>query len=160
MAYGERLKPFYEFGDGKHYKTLSAAKRAAKTAMKRLGWTEVNIIKTDPMYGSVASYPVKSNPRQLPRRVRKALSKYVSKQIKLPSKFTPAQVRVNDKGEVQIKMNPAKLGSGGRFAKCVKSVEARGGAYDPNAVCAAAGIRKYGKKRMEKMAQKGRRRAR
>lgn len=58
--------------------------------------------------------------------------------IKLPSKFTPAEVRVNEQGKVQIRINPAKLGSGGRFAKCVESVEAKGGARDPRAVCAAA----------------------
>ena len=57
--------------------------------------------------------------------------------IKLPTKFTNAKVRVNKRGEVQIKMNPKDLGSG-RFAKCVKAVEAKGGAYDPKAVCAAA----------------------
>jgi len=94
------------------------------------------------------------------RRVRKSLTKYVRDQIKLPANWTPAQVRVDKQGNVKVKLNPAKLGSGGRFAKCVKSVEARGGAYDPNAVCAVAGMRKYGKKRMQKMAQKGRRRTR
>jgi hypothetical protein len=98
------------------------------------------------------------------RRVAKALKRYVKMQtknprVKLPSKFTPAQVRVNDKGEVQIRMNPANLGSGGRFAKCVKSVEARGGAYDPYAVCASAGRKKYGKKKMSSMAARGRRRS-
>jgi hypothetical protein len=66
--------------------------------------------------------------------------------IKLPSKFTPAEVRVNEQGKVQIRINPAKLGSGGRFVKCVESVEARGGARDPRAVCAAAGRKKYGKR--------------
>lgn len=78
--------------------------------------------------------------------------------IKLPSKFTPAQVRVNSKGQVQIKINPSKLkNAGGRFAKCVKSVEARGGAYDARAVCAAAGRKKYGKKKFAAMARAGRR---
>ncbi len=79
--------------------------------------------------------------------------------IKLPAQWTSGQFRVDEKGRVQIKVNPAKLGSGGRFAKCVKSVEARGGAYDPQAVCASAGMRKYGKKRMEGWAQSEKRRA-
>lgn len=53
-----------------------------------------------------------------------------------------------------------KLGSGKRFERCVAEVTARGGAYDPQAVCAARGIRKYGKKRMLKLARKGKARHR
>lgn len=79
--------------------------------------------------------------------------------VKLPSKFTPAEVRVNEQGKVQIRINPAKLGSGGRFAKCVESVEAKGGAADPRAVCAAAGLRKYGKRKFLAMARAGRKQA-
>ena len=78
--------------------------------------------------------------------------------VKLPATWTNAKVRVNKKGQVQLKLNPATLGSGGRFAKCVADVEARGGAYDPQAVCAAAGIKKYGKRKMAAMAAAGRRR--
>ena len=78
--------------------------------------------------------------------------------IKLPATWTNAKVRVNKKGEVQVRLNPAALGSGGRFAACVKSVEARGGAYDPRAVCATAGRKKYGRKKMAAMAAAGRRR--
>ena len=60
----------------------------------------------------------------------------------------------------QVRINPApRLGSGARFRKCVSQVEARGGAYDPRAVCAAAGRHKYGAKRFQKMAAKGRARA-
>jgi hypothetical protein len=76
--------------------------------------------------------------------------------LKLPSKFTPAEVRVNEQGKVQIRINPAKLGSGGRFAKCVESVTARGGAIDPRAVCAAAGRKKYGAKKFAAMGRAGR----
>ena len=93
-----------------------------------------------------------------PLAKRKPKSK-TNPRVKLPSKFTLMPVRVNKKGEVQIGVNPAKLGSGGRFAKCVKSVEARGGAYDPNAVCAAAGRKKYGAKKMASMARAGKKRA-
>ena len=67
--------------------------------------------------------------------------------VKLPAKWTDAKFRVTKSGKVQLKLNPAKLGSGGRFAKCVESVEARGGVYDPKAVCAAAGRKKYGKRK-------------
>lgn len=51
-----------------------------------------------------------------------------------------------------------KLGSGKRFERCVEEVTARGGAYDPKAVCAARGIAKYGKKRMLKLARAGKKR--
>jgi hypothetical protein len=47
-----------------------------------------------------------------------------------------------------------KLGSGKRFAAIEKEAKASG-AKNPAAVAAAAGMKKYGKKKMEKMAQKG-----
>ena len=50
------------------------------------------------------------------------------------------------------------LGTGERFKQCVADVEARGGARDPKAVCAAAGRRKYGAKKMARLAAAGRRR--
>jgi hypothetical protein len=53
--------------------------------------------------------------------------------------------------------NPGRLGQ--RFARCVAAVKARGGAYDPAAVCAAAGRRKYGKREMAQRAAAGRKRA-
>lgn len=49
-----------------------------------------------------------------------------------------------------------QLGSGARFASIVKSAAASG-ARDPAAVAAMAGMMKYGKKRMAKMATAGRR---
>ncbi len=51
------------------------------------------------------------------------------------------------------------LGSGERFRRCVESVAASGRAYDPKAVCAAIGIRKYGARKMAELAARGRRRA-
>ncbi len=51
-------------------------------------------------------------------------------------------------------MAKAKLGSGKRFA-AVKASAAKSGARDPGAVAAAAGMKKYGKSRMEAMAKKG-----
>lgn len=47
-----------------------------------------------------------------------------------------------------------KLGGGGRFA-AVKASAKASGAKDPGAVAAAAGMKKYGKSVMEKLAQKG-----
>lgn len=50
-----------------------------------------------------------------------------------------------------------KLGSGARFKKVEESAR-KSGARDPAAVAAAVGIKKYGKKKMEQMAEKGRER--
>lgn len=51
-----------------------------------------------------------------------------------------------------------KLGSGKRF-KSVAASARRSGARNPNAVAAVAGRKKWGKKRMARMAARGRRRA-
>lgn len=51
-----------------------------------------------------------------------------------------------------------KLGTGARFRAVEKSAAASG-ARNPAAVAASAGIAKYGKKRMAKLAAKGRKRA-
>lgn len=48
----------------------------------------------------------------------------------------------------------AKLGSGSRF-KAVEKAAAKSGAANPAAVAASAGMKKYGKEKMEKMAQAG-----
>lgn len=54
------------------------------------------------------------------------------------------------------KPNPkAKLGQGGRFAAVAASAR-RSGAANPNAVAAMAGMKKYGKPMMAKMAAAGR----
>lgn len=50
-----------------------------------------------------------------------------------------------------------KLGSGARF-KAVERSAARSGASDPAAVAAAVGRKKYGAKKMAKMASAGRKR--
>lgn len=51
-----------------------------------------------------------------------------------------------------------KLGSGARF-KAVEAAAAKSGARDPAAVAAAAGMKKYGAKKMEAMAKAGKKRA-
>jgi hypothetical protein len=54
--------------------------------------------------------------------------------------------------------NPnAPLGQGGRFA-AVEAAAARSGARNPGGVAYAAGVKKYGKKKMTQLAQAGRRR--
>lgn len=47
-----------------------------------------------------------------------------------------------------------KLGSGKRF-EAIKKKAAASGAKNPAAVAAAAGMKKYGKKKMETLAKKG-----
>ena len=51
-------------------------------------------------------------------------------------------------------MAKAKLGSGARF-KAVEAKAAASGARNPAAVAAAAGMKKYGVKKMEGMAKAG-----
>lgn len=51
-------------------------------------------------------------------------------------------------------MAKAKLGSGARF-HAIEKKAAASGAENPAAVAAAAGMKKYGVAKMEKMAQRG-----
>jgi hypothetical protein len=51
-------------------------------------------------------------------------------------------------------------GGGGRFEAMTAALAHKPGIRDPNAVAAAAGRRKYGKKRFQAMAAAGRRRRR
>jgi hypothetical protein len=55
-------------------------------------------------------------------------------------------------------MKKPKLGSGERFAAIEKKAAASG-AKNPAAVAAAAGIKKYGQKKMTQMAQAGKKAA-
>lgn len=55
-------------------------------------------------------------------------------------------------------MAKAKLGSGARF-KAVERSAAKSGASNPAAVAAAAGIKKYGVKKMESLAHHGKKAA-
>ena len=48
-----------------------------------------------------------------------------------------------------------KLGTGKRFEKLEKSIAAKGDVKDPKAVAAAIGRKKFGTKKMAKMAAKG-----
>jgi len=52
-----------------------------------------------------------------------------------------------------------KPGGGGRFAKLVDKIKARGGIENPEALAAVIGRRKYGAKKMATWAAKGRKRA-
>jgi hypothetical protein len=48
---------------------------------------------------------------------------------------------------------------GEQFKRCVAAVSEKGGAYDPRAVCAAAGRKRYGAKKYAALAKAGRKRA-
>ena len=50
----------------------------------------------------------------------------------------------------------SRLGSGERFAKLEASIAAKGTARDPGAVAASIGRAKYGKKKFQALAAKGR----
>lgn len=53
-------------------------------------------------------------------------------------------------------MAKAKLGSGARFKALTKKLSGKKGIYDPAGLAAYIGDKKYGKKKMAKMAAKGR----
>lgn len=53
------------------------------------------------------------------------------------------------------KKRKPKLGSGARYKKLTKSLK-KGGARDPKALAAYIGRKKYGKKKFQKLAAKGR----
>lgn len=55
-------------------------------------------------------------------------------------------------------MDKMRLGGGGRFEKLVGQLEKKG-VKDPGALAAAIGRKKYGSKKFQSLAAKGRRRA-
>lgn len=67
---------------------------------------------------------------------------------------TPKNKSLPKKVGKKMTAKKPKLGSGKRFAEVEKDAK-KSGAKNPAAVAAAAGIKKYGVKKMEKMAQKG-----
>jgi hypothetical protein len=56
-------------------------------------------------------------------------------------------------------MAKAKLGSGARFKKLKGELAKKKGIRDPGAVAASIGRKKYGAKKMSKMAAKGRKKS-
>lgn len=53
-------------------------------------------------------------------------------------------------------MPKTKLGTGARFKQLTKKLASQSGVYDPKGLAAWIGRKKYGKKRMQKWAAKGR----
>lgn len=84
---------------------------------------------------------------------------------RLHKKFTDAQLDRKLKAHYAkggnlkefMAMNPGIPGSA--FKRCVARVAEKGGAYDPRAVCASVGRKKYGAKKFQAMAKAGRKRA-
>ena len=58
---------------------------------------------------------------------------------------------------MKSKKKKPKLGSGARYKKLTKSLK-KGGARNPKALAAWIGRKKYGKKKFQKLAAKGKRR--
>ena len=71
----------------------------------------------------------------------------------MAEKASLARRRVTRKRQEKVQKS-AKLGSGARF-KALKESIAASGAKDPGAVAAAIGRKKFGKKRFQKLAAKG-----
>ena len=68
----------------------------------------------------------------------------------------PKGVKENSPKDKSLDKKQAPLGSGQRF-KAVEESAAKSGAKNPAAVAAAVGFKKYGKQKMESMAQAGKR---
>jgi len=69
----------------------------------------------------------------------------------------PSERAVKDFIDAWHRLNPA--GTEGEFQRCVEAVAAKGGAYDPRAVCAAMERRKYGQAELTRRAKAGKRAA-
>lgn len=71
--------------------------------------------------------------------------------------LTEGDITLTPKGVSMAKGRKAKLGSGARF-KSLKRKLSKKGVRNPGAVAASIGRKKYGKKRFQSMAAKGRKR--
>jgi hypothetical protein len=90
-------KVTYVFRDGYYVSSDRRRKRPIKVAS-----LPRNYLKgADGVYRYVP--PSQRNSKQPHKRVRKALRKYVDKSLGLPTQYTPAKVRVDSKGEIDIK---------------------------------------------------------
>lgn len=69
---------------------------------------------------------------------------------------TPIAKKKSLKGGPNQPASKAKLGSGGRFKALKNKLAHEKGVRNPGAIAAAIGRSKYGKKRFQKMAAKGR----
>lgn len=80
--------------------------------------------------------------------------------IVAPRGESPGDVMIGIEAERRLGMrNPhfrGKLGTGTRFDNCVRKMRKQAGVYDPEGLCASMGRRKYGAKRMARMAKRGR----
>jgi hypothetical protein len=77
-----------------------------------------------------------------------------------PGKKLPDAVRIKRLGGGGFSIIPMKMNKAGGFERCVRDVTRKGSAYDPRAVCATAGRKKYGQAEMTRRSIAGKRRAR
>ena len=68
----------------------------------------------------------------------------------------PNAKHLDSPGMMHFSDAQARLGSGARFAALKAKIAQRGGVRDPGAVAAAIGRAKYGKKKFQALAAKGR----
>lgn len=73
---------------------------------------------------------------------------------KMPRKKGTALAKAATAAYEKVKAK-TKPGEGGRFKALTKAITAKGGVENPEAVAAVIGRKKYGKKKMESMAEKG-----
>ena len=93
------------------------------------------------------------NPARLKRKSRFILTKSQLEDLALIAVGGGAAAPLARK----LLKNPGRPGSA--FQRCVAEVTAKGGAFDPRAVCAAAAREKYGEAKLEQMQRAGRQRA-
>ena len=101
-------------------------------------------------YDTIAEIPDSANTNTAKKMVRDAYKKMDLASI---------VKKVDEHHRTNPKRKP-RLGSGGRFADCVDKMRRKPGVYDPEGLCASIGRKKYGAKKMARMAKAGRRRRR
>ena len=97
--------------DGNYIGQISAASKGAALRMARYEWGSSSSLSDADLKRFKVNPKKRANPRQPHRRVRKALKKYVGKQLGLPTQYTPAKVRVDSKGEIDIKFSRPPKGA-------------------------------------------------
>jgi hypothetical protein len=116
-----------------------------------------NLISVLDQFGGVQHVPVhRVSPLSLPEGVVEAFlsGKDVERLVERVTE-DGADARMRHLDFVRVTEAKPKLGSGARFKKLSKEIGKSGKVKDPDAVAAAVGRKKYGKKRFQKLAAKG-----
>lgn len=101
-------------------------------------------------YDTIAAIPDSANTNTAKKMVRDAYKK---------TDLASIVKKVDEHHRTNPKRKP-RLGSGERFADCVDKMRRKPSVYDPEGLCASIGRKKYGAKKMARMAKAGRRRRR